>query len=140
MSDSGAMGEFAAGAPVPPVDAEDIRRVRQVAREVTRDLPERGPGEGAIGIDIRIYAERCSPGANVEAVCFRSMLIELLLHLKLLNPWLRGGDLDDAVFRVAADFPIAGIERFNPEEFLARLRLEGASDRDEERRPPPNAG
>ena len=134
-----AVSKFAAGAPVPAVDPEDIRRVRRAAAEVTRDLPERRHDEG-IGIDIRIFAERCSRGANVEAVCFRNMVIELLLHFKLLNPWLRGGDLDDAVFRVAADLPIAGIERFNPEEFLARLRLEGASDQDEERRPPPNAG
>jgi hypothetical protein len=45
----------------------------------------------------------------------------------LLNPWLRGDDLDGAVYRVAADFPITGIERFKPTEFLARLQSEPAS-------------
>ena len=120
MADREAMQAYAAGQPVPAVDAADIKAARELARRVDA----RRTIEGAIGIDLRLFVEICSPGANVPAIAFRSMLISLLLHLELLNPWLLGGDLEDAVYRVTADFPLAGIERFNLTEFLARLRSE----------------
>ena len=118
MADQEAMQSYAAGKPVPTVDPDDIRRFREVGKLVVRDKP----AEGCVGIDIRLFSDVCTPGANIPAVAFRSYPITILLHLELLNPWHRGDDLDDAVYRVAAVFPLAGIERFNPSEFLARLR------------------
>lgn len=74
-------------------------------------------------------SKSAAPEQTSPRFAFRSMLISLLLHLELLNPWLHGDDLEDAVYRVTADFPLAGIERFNLTEFFARLQSE----------PPPNA-
>ena len=127
MPDFDAFREFAAGAPVPAVDPADIRRFRERFREIMSSNPQPA-GVGGIGIDHRSFDGWCSPEANLPAVWFRNMVIELLLRLKLLNPWLQGDDLDEAVLRVAADFPIAGMGRFNPDEFLGRLRAESASN------------
>jgi len=118
MTDQEAMQSYAAGQPVPAVAPDDIKRFREVGKRL---VPEK-PAQGSIGIDIRLFAEACTPGANIPAVAFRNYPISILLHLELLNPWRRGDDLDDAVYRVAADFPLAGIERFDPSEFLTRLR------------------
>jgi len=123
MTDQEAMEAYAAGQPVPAVDPADIK----AARELARRADTRKTTEGAVGIDVRLFVEVCSPGANIPAIALRGTLISLLLHLELLNPWLRGEDLDGAVYRVAADFPIAGIEHFNAAEFLARLQSEPAS-------------
>jgi hypothetical protein len=75
----------------------------------------------AIAWDVAVLAGACGPGANVFAVWARSALLEMLVHQGLLTPWERGTQLDDAVFDVAATFPIPGVDRFDPDAFLQRL-------------------
>jgi len=48
----------------------------------------------------------CGPGADVAAVSQRCGLIRTLTIYKLLTPWQHGEELGDAVFRIAATFPL----------------------------------
>jgi hypothetical protein len=48
----------------------------------------------------------CSPDADIPAISSRNGIIDTLTIYKVLGPWQRGEDFDDAVFRVAARFPI----------------------------------
>src|ERR1039457_640049 len=66
MTDQEAMEAYAAGQPVPAVDAADIKAARELARRVDA----RKTTEGAIGIDLRLFVEICTPGANVPAIRF----------------------------------------------------------------------
>ena len=108
---------YAEGEPIPLVDPEDIKRVwRQMFSSGFEDLHE---------------AYR--PGADPSAILRRCAIVQTLSCLKVLTPWQHGEELDDAVFRVAAIFPIrefwpkdyrvAGDERFgfDPNGFMRRL-------------------
>jgi hypothetical protein len=106
------------GEPIPPVDPEDVKRVWEL-------IPPWRPGND--------QHSACSPGADVSAVSLRSGMIETLERYTVLTPWQHGEELDDAVFRVAATFPlrqlahksymIEGDERFgfDPNAFVQRL-------------------
>ena len=50
----------------------------------------------------------CSPGANVVAVWYRASILGVLQMLpgNPLAPWLDEGLLDEAVFQIAATFPM----------------------------------
>lgn len=123
----GPFQEIAKGGPIPPVGAEDLKRMWELYRD-TRSA-------GAISFEI--LEAVCSPGANVSAVWGRfSMLTMLRLTGQLLAPWQHGEDLDDLVFRVAATFPMELMKRgviysgwpFDVDRFLERLRQQdGAS-------------
>jgi len=75
---------------IPPVGPDDLRRVWSVKPPWTRDSRK----------------EACSPGADVSAVVRRSQMIRTLTTLKLLTPWTHNEQLDEAVFRLAATFPL----------------------------------
>lgn len=117
----GPFQEMAKGGPIPPVDAEDLKRICGLYRDTGN--------AGAISFEI--LEAVCSPGANVSAVwgCF-SMLTMLRLTGQRLAPWQHEEDLDDIVFRVAATFPMEGMKRgviysewpFDVDGFLERLR------------------
>src|SRR5712691_8738536 len=106
------------GEPIPPVDPEDIKRCWNLR-------PPWNPGND--------QQSACSPGADVEAVFRRWAMIDTLSCFRLLTPWQHGEEVDDAVFRVAATFPIRefrpknymipGDERFglDPNAFVQRL-------------------
>jgi hypothetical protein len=106
------------GESIPPVDPEDIKRFWKVK-------PPWRPGN-----DVE---SACSPGADVVAVYRRWMMIQALITLKLLSPWQQGEELDDAVFRIAATFPMQYLEHksyqlpgdllhpFDPNAFIQRL-------------------
>jgi len=106
------------GEPIPPVDPEDVKQVWKL-------IPPWRPGND--------QQSACSPGANVTAVTRRSNMIGTLKIYKLLTPWQHGEELDDAVFRIAATFPIQtykqwgymmpGDEKFgfDPNAFVQRL-------------------
>jgi hypothetical protein len=110
--------------PIPPVDPEDIKRMYEQPR--VKEIgwhSEWWPGVKAA----------YSPGADVAAVSRRRAMISTLTIYKLLTPWQHGEELDDAVFRIAATFPlrelkhksymIAGDEHFgfDPNAFVQRL-------------------
>jgi hypothetical protein len=93
----------------------------------------------SVGIDSRAYENACSPGADVDAVCYRASMLGLLEMLPQmspqmfsespLTPWMHDGELDDAVFQVAATFPMKNMEvgvvhdgpQFDVEEFLKQI-------------------
>jgi hypothetical protein len=74
-----------------------------------------------------------SPEAEFSAVSSRTAMISTLVTYKVLSPWQDGEEVDDAVFRIAAAFPlrelkprdymIPGDERFDfdPNAFVQRL-------------------
>ena len=58
------------GEPVPEVDPDDLKTVWQE----TRDLQARHPGQNA-AIGLEPMKAKCKPGANLEAVAYRSFMI-----------------------------------------------------------------
>jgi hypothetical protein len=108
------------GEPIPAVDPEDLRR-----RWNIQPL-----------WDSKALLEAQSQQADSAAVWRRDGMIRMLVEFnygQLLAPWHHGEELDDAVFRVAATFPmrelrhgcykIAGDELygFDPNAFVQRL-------------------
>ena len=75
---------------VPAVDPEDLKRVWNVKPPWTEDW----------------YKDAYRPGADVTAVAWRRHMINTLVTIKLLVPWTHEDTLDDAVFRLAASFPL----------------------------------
>jgi hypothetical protein len=103
--------------PIPPVDPEDLRRRWNIKPHWTSEA---------------VLAAQ-SHEADSAAVSRRDGMIRMLTHFndgQLLAPWHHGEELDDAVFRVAAAFPmpalrtgcykIAGEEQFgfDPNSFV----------------------
>lgn len=75
--------EFAAfvSAPVPAVDPEDMRSVWTLFESIWKQEKR----DGATGIDTRLLAEHCSPGANVMAISSRVALVKALEQQGLLD-------------------------------------------------------
>ena len=120
-----------AGGPIPTVNPGDLRGVWELVQETQAESlgnrePEPGGQQPGIGIDVRLLGQVCSPEANVLAAWARSILLGILVHQGLLTSWQRGTQLDDAVFDVAATFPIPGLDRFDPDAFLQQLSSRGA--------------
>jgi hypothetical protein len=94
MTDAGAwtpnFKAYAEGAPIPPVDPEDLKRRWNIKVPWTlQDLQEAWSHE-----------------ADSSAVSSRWQMIDTLIVYKLLTPWQHANELDDAVFRIAATFPL----------------------------------
>lgn len=111
---------YAEGEPIPPVDPEELKRRWNIKPPWTREAME--------------TAWRFE--ADISAVSHRARMIRELADYnrgQLLAPWHHGEQLDDAVFRIAATFPlhvvkfrpyiIAGDEifGFDPNAFVQRL-------------------
>jgi len=75
---------------VPAVDPDDLKRVWNVKPPWTA----------------RSHEEACKPGADVGAVVGRRHMINTLVLHKLLGPLTHDEKLDDAVFQLAATFPL----------------------------------
>lgn len=82
--------EYKEGEPIPAVDPEDVKRLWYL-----KPPWKTGDQEAA-----------CSRGADVQVVLLRRQMIDTLNIFKLLTPWQHGEELDDAVFRIAAAFPL----------------------------------
>src|SRR5215467_1280391 len=89
---------------IPSVDPADLRSVCEMQREVQA----RRPGQQT-NISFEFYKRACSPGANFSAVWFRASLVGMLEMLGMLAPWIHEGVIADAVFQVAATFPMKGM-------------------------------
>ena len=85
------------GEPVPAVDPEDVKTVWQIGR----DAQAHAGKNVAVGADLMKRA--CKPGANIEAVTYRSWLIWLTEQIapEQLARFTRESQPDDAVFRAA---------------------------------------
>jgi hypothetical protein len=94
----------ARGGEVTAVNPDDLRKVWTMMREVQA----RALSGHAGSISSGMYENVCSPGANVVAVWYRASMLGLLQLMsgKPLTPWSHDGGLDDAVFQVAATFPM----------------------------------
>jgi hypothetical protein len=90
------------GEPVPAVDPEDVKTVWQIGRDVQANHPGQNV---AVGADLMKHA--CKPGANIDAVSYRSSLVWLVNQIapEQLARFTREGQPDDAVFHAAAKVP-----------------------------------
>jgi hypothetical protein len=111
------------GEPVSEVDPADVKLVWQVQKDAQD--PHRGMG-AAIGADL--IRKACTPGADIEAVGYRTMLLWMMDHIapEELARFMRDGEPEESVFRAAAKIPVewmgVGIARqgppFDVNEFL----------------------
>jgi len=111
---------------VPRVDPDDLKTIWQFFKGSL----ERSEWPVATGADF--LQGVCKPGADVEALSYRAMMLSLLIRhaQEQLAPWNRAGKLDDNVFRAAAEIQMqwigVGITRrglpFDVEDFVRRLR------------------
>jgi hypothetical protein len=97
---------------IPAVDPADLRSVWKMQREVQ----ERAPGGHAAILSDELYKRACSPGANIGAVWFRTAMLGMLEMFGMLAAWIQEGVIADAVFQVAATFPMKGIAIGTPRE------------------------
>jgi len=116
---------------VPTVGMGDLKSVWNIYKEIE----SRRPGK-QVGVDISVIEHACSATADVRAVAYRCGMLQILERLPgdLLAPWKESGQLDDAVFSVAArirmnwigvGIPQSGLP-FDVDSFLGELRLESA--------------
>ncbi len=91
------------GRPVPEVDPQDL----QTAHDIFSCAAKSRPG-GNVGVSIQIFQHACKPGADIPSVTYRAMLIGFLLPIakEQLQPWMKEGQLDAAVFREFARLPM----------------------------------
>jgi hypothetical protein len=79
-----------------------------------------------------MYKNVCSPGADAMAVWYRASMLRILQILpeSPLRPWTYDGELEDAVFQVAAKFPMkkmqVGVEQEGFPFVLPSFFLTGA--------------
>lgn len=110
-----AFQSFLAGA-IPGVDVQDIQSLWVFLASLKG---------GGGGIDIALLAKQCSPGANVNAVFARVMLVRAMAEEGRLDQWREGDSFEDKVFAVASEVPITPQETglvFDAEAFIRLLR------------------
>jgi hypothetical protein len=66
--------------------------------------------------------EACSGGADIEAIWFRATVLSLMPGM--LAPWTHSGELDDAVFNIAAIFPMCQMRTSDGPPFDVQKLLE----------------
>jgi len=123
------MSDFwsAPGHEVAAVNPDDLRNVWRLFRDVQAHTPAGQSGS----IDGGMYKSVCSPEANVMAVWYRASMLGMLQMLpeSPLTPWTHDGKLDDAVFQVAATFPMKKMDvgvvqqgpPFDVQEFVKQI-------------------
>ena len=110
----------------PAVNPDDLKKVWQFCG----DFEARNPGQcGSIGSTV--YQSVCSPGADVASVWYRASMLWVLKEMmpEQLAYWTHDGHLDDAVFEVAATFPMQKMKTsvvregspFDVEEFVKQI-------------------
>ena len=95
--------------PPPRVNPDDLKRVWLLQKTVRSS------------IQADIFAEHCSPGADVKAVWFRSSFLHLLVRQGLLAPWLDGDNPAEFLFEVFATYPVH-LGDFDPKALLQHIR------------------
>jgi hypothetical protein len=118
--------------PVPEVDPEDLKTFWHMAR----DLQARRTGQH-VALGFEAMKAVCKPGANAQAVWYRSSMICVLNQFAQdqLSSWVKDGEMSDVVFRTMATIPMEWIghtERqglpFDVEGFFRDLREGGAQN------------
>jgi len=118
------LAQLESGAPLPQVSADDLRRVWHLTRTLKAEACQAtGKEASSVGIDARLIAGQCQPGADFQAVFFRGSVLQYMVQEGLLDEWTEGDTLKDSVFEVAASFQMKlGDRGFDPEAFIGRLR------------------
>jgi hypothetical protein len=120
---------FSGQGPVAAVDPADLRSVWEMQRDVQRNAPNHAPSQTS-SISVGLYQQACRPGAEVGAVWYRVSMLHLLAGpIGLLIPLLHDGELLDAVFNLAATFPMNKLSvgevnqglPFDVQEFIKQL-------------------
>jgi hypothetical protein len=106
---------------VPAVQPQDIRN----ALEILGPLKRLGI-TGIVGLKGRSLADCCDPSSDISAVCMRTGVLLIILEKGLSN-WREGDTLPDAVFQVAATYPLTFGEdkNLNINSFLTALGGQG---------------
>jgi hypothetical protein len=84
VSESGSLESLLESRPLPPVNAEDLKRVWELMQRVKAEHGSHGVG---IAIDKRFISQQCDPSADVIAVFFRATLPQSLFQSGLLDHW-----------------------------------------------------
>jgi hypothetical protein len=120
------------GEPVAEVDPDDLKAFWQE----TRNLQARHPGQN-VGMGLHVMKASFKPGANLPAVWYRSVMIQVLNQVaqEQLAPWVKDEEISDAVFRTMATIPMEWVGHtdreglpFDVEEFFRRLREDGVQN------------
>ena len=115
-------GSLESGTPLPPVNADDLKRVCYMVQQVTMGKPAE-VGAQSVGINAELIAEQCGAGADVFAIFVRAALIQYLFGAGLLDKWREGNGPSDPVFQVGAAYSLEqGVQGFDPAAFMERLR------------------
>jgi hypothetical protein len=106
--------------PVPVVDPADLKIVWEWRRKVKK---ERGK---QFGFRIRHHRRPCSPGANMLAIRYRVVALQMLEFIcektgKNL-PWSQDNP-DDSIFNLLATFPMTGARSSELEELIRILGI-----------------
>ena len=114
------------GDPVPEVDPEDVKTVWDIWQDTASHSPD-----GRASVSVTIFRHACKPGADIPAVIYRGMMLQLLLQFAKteLERWTKDGQMDFAVLREIARLPMVWIGvgamragmPFDAEELLRRL-------------------
>jgi hypothetical protein len=86
------------GQAVPEVDPSDLKAAFHAAINA-----------GTKTVGIGAFVPVCKPGADLEAVSYRTMLLGGFIHMvqmRLAPPWIKEGQPDDVVFKEAAQIPM----------------------------------
>jgi len=103
---------------IPSVAPADLRKVWAVQRNIRSHFPGQ---QILLGDDT--WERACSPGADLFAMFYRIAFLEMLAKpTEPLSPWLHGGELDDAVFKVFATFPMKRINKGGQDTFPFNIR------------------
>jgi hypothetical protein len=95
------------GEPVPAVDPEDIK----ASWEFQQERQAEHPGE-QIAVAASLAQSICKPGADIQAVGYRSMMIWMMTQVarEQIAPFLKDGQPTDALFHAAAKVPLEWME------------------------------
>jgi hypothetical protein len=115
-----------AGEPVPVLEVADIKVMWAHGQELKAQHP------GGVAVEVSIWKQLCSPGADIRAVSYRCQMLGLL-EMMLRAVWT-GGELSANAFKVAARMDLhwmaVGVAQngfpFSLERFLAEVQREAA--------------
>ena len=108
-----------AGEPLPEVSVPDLKWFWEYSQTLP---PNTLIGRG-------IVEKHVSPGANLEVILFRSMMLTLLYKEGELAQWQHGETLEEVVFEVAATFALnPNLDRFPGYAIIDELRLKTGSE------------
>src|SRR5581483_8956881 len=123
--------ERKAGEQVPQVDPDDIAR----AWTVYEDIERTHPGQ-QVGVGISLLEHACSPGAYIDAVAYRTMLLRRITSHgpEAIRDWKEQRPTNHDLFRAAAltrmEWMQTGVERkglpLDENEFMRLARGEDA--------------